>query len=453
MTQTLRVSAAVVALGLALSTSGCGHSVVLRAAESGDFVRLRAELAEVHKLGTLSRADAIRLAHAVASHEIRAAKDETSALARLSEVRACAADLDDVLAERMGVRNAAGAQAALMRLEGGELSERTARKHVDDADDRWRAVGVWTLHRSDDGPRRRTSMLDPSPLVRRSAIVASRAAEDVADLATLFETARVDPELLLRNEAVRSISAIARSQGRSGEPLASKLALDFRDLWTNADDALKEELAVAWGLSPVFEAGGRHALRSVLVERAGPGPLAAAGVVLRTRSADAELAATASAEVAGAIALGSRRDRLHAIAIAKTEGAMLDALRVASRDADIDVKVAALVRLLELTREPAERDAAKASLLELARAGASPGDVVPLGRGARARQALAAVGEIRVQAWLERDLAEGGPEQRLSAVTSLALLGRLSRGAPLLGDADPSLRTRAACAMLVASHR
>jgi hypothetical protein len=453
MKQTLRVPAAVVALGLALLTSGCGHRVALRAAESGDLVRLRGELATFQRLGTLSRSDAVRLAHAVASREIRAAKDEATALARLSDVRACASDLDDVLAERMGVRDAAGAQAALMRLEGGEVGERSARKYLEDADDRWRALGVWTLHGSDDGPGRRSSMLDPSPWVRRSAMVAARAAEDVADIAILFESARVDPELLLRNEAIRSISAIARSQGQSGEPLASKLALDFRDLWTSADDALKEELAVAWGLSPVYEAGGREVLRSVLAERVGPGPLAAAGVVLRTRAADAELAAMASAQVAGAMALGSRRDRLHAIGIAKTEGAMLDALRAASRDADVDVKVAALARRLEFARDPADRDVAKASLLELARAGGSPGDVVPLGRGARARQALAAAGEIRVQAWLERDLAEGGPEQRLSAVSSLAMLGRLARGAPLLGDADPSLRTRAACAMLVASHR
>ncbi len=453
MKQTLRVSAAALALGLALSLGGCANRAVLRAAESGDIVRLRTEIAERHRVGTLSRGDALSLAKAVASHEVLAAKDEATALARLSELRACAGDLDDVLAERMRIADGAGAMAALMRREEGELSERRARSFLNDVDDRWRALGVRTLHRADDGPARRKALLDPSPAVRRSAIVAGGLGEDAADIPVLFETARVDPELLLRNEAVRALSAILRGLGRDAQSRAARLALDLRDLWATADDALQQEIAVAWGLSPVFEAGGREALRAVLVERTGPGPLAAAGVVFRMHATDAELESIASARVAEAIALGTRRDRLHAIGLARASGAMREAIREATHDEDLDVKVAALARLVHAPIETAQREAANAALFEVARAGMEPGDVMPLSRGARARHALAAAGDLRVQAWLERELSVGGPEQRLAAASALASLGRLSRGAPLLADSDASVRTRAACAMLAASHR
>jgi hypothetical protein len=69
-----------------------------------------------------------------------------------------------------------------------------------------------------------------------------------------------------------------------------------------------------------------------------------------------------------------------------------------------------------------------------------------------ARFALASDGDRRVQAWLEQDLAAALPEDRLSAATALAALRVEGRAAPLLADAEPRVRLRAACTILVAGR-
>ncbi len=429
--------------------AACGNPA-LRAARDGDTTKLRAEIASRHGKGRLGNDEAADLARAVAEREIATAKDEAAALARIRETRSCALELDDALEKRMKRRDGAGAEAALTRLEDGRLSEGTARDWLDDADDRWRAVAVRTLHRKDDRKRRQAAIVDPSARVRRSAIRAAADAKDPADLDLLFETARVDPELLHRNEAIRAMSAIVRADGaRAGE-----LALRLRDLWTGGDDATKEEVAVAWGLAPVFENGGREALRVAIAGGKGPGAIAAAGVVLRSARKDAELVGSAGALLERVIADGSRRDRLHALALARPEGGMLEAIRKAARDDDGDVKVPALARLLE---SKADRDVAKKELYAIAPLGlknsAKPDDPRAVAHGIEARHALASAGELRVQAWIEEDLGAAETSRKTSAAAALAALGRPARAAPLLTDADPSVRTRVACTLLTAARR
>jgi hypothetical protein len=439
------------ALVCCLSLASCGSSAI-RAAERGDTAKLRAEITSKHKDGKLSNDEARDIARAVAEREITTAKDEPAALMRLHETRACAVELDDAFEERMKRKDGAGAEAALARLEAGKLSEGDARSFLKDADDRWRAVGTRTLHRDDDRKARQAAMLDPSPRVRRGAIRAAADAKDASDIDLLFETARVDPDLLLRNEAVRSISAILRGlDEKAARPRAEAHAVRLRDLWTSGDDALKEDIAVAWALTPVFEAGGREALRVAIADGKGPGSIAAAGVVARAHAKDSELAASAQGLLARTITDGSRRDRLHALATApKTKGPILEAIKKAAQDDDLDVKVPALAVLLEQPdREPARKE-----LVAIAGYGVKGGDDARmLGHAARARHALAAAGELRIQAWIEADLASADPFRKTSAASALAALGRPARAAPLLVDPDPSIRTRAACTMLMASRR
>jgi hypothetical protein len=296
-------------------------------------------------------------------------------------------------------------------------------------------------------------MLDPSPHVRRAAIRAAAAAEDPRDLDLLFETSRVDPDLLLRNEALRAMSAIVRSD--AGKARAGELALRLRDLWNVGDDAIKEDIAVAWGLAPVFQNGGREALRSAINGAKGPGAIAAAGVVMRNAPHDAEIAGSASGLLAATILDGSRRDRLHALVLTPAApGTILEAMRKVAKDEDRDVKVAALSRLL--LSKP-DRDAAKAELLTIAGYGVKgyPGpidDPRASEEAVRARYALASAGELRIQAWVEADLASPGRERKASAASALAAMGRAARAAPLLADPDPSIRTRVACTMLMASR-
>ena len=448
--RSLRTHAVIAALA-SLAMVSCGSSAY-RAAERGDSARLRVEVAGKHQRGQVSNAEAKNLALAVATHELTSAKDEASAVSRVRESRACALELDDALEERSRKHDGAGAEAALARLEDGQLSDGSARDFLSDGDDRWRAVGTRTLHREDDRKTRQQAFLDPSPRVRRSAIRAAGQAKDTADLDILFETARVDPEMLLRNEALRALSQILRGEG--GKARAAEHVTRLRDLWIAGDDAVKEDVAVAWAVSPVFENGGREALRIEIATGKGPGAIAAAGVVLRTASKDAELAGSASSLLSRIIVEGSRRDRIHAIALARTGGPEVEALRRAAKEEDRDIRVPALARLLD---SKPDRDAAVRDLVAIAgqgvKGGAASEDDRTREAAARARYALAAAGDLRIQAWIEQDLVAPEATRRLGAAQALAALGRPARAVMLLGDPDASVRTRVACTMLMASRR
>ncbi len=449
----MRLASALAALTFAssLAVVSCGNPAY-RAAERGDQAKLRSEIAGQHERGKVSNSEAASLAHAVAARELTTANDDATATSRVREARACAAELDDALEERMRKHDGAGAEAALTRLEDGKLGDGDARDYLADGDDRWRAVGTRTLHREDDRGRRQQAVLDPSPRVRRSAIRAAGQAKDAADLDLLSETVRVDPELLLRNEAIRAMSQILR--GDPSKSHAENHATRLRDLWTSGDDAIREDIAVAWALSPVFENGGREALRVEIAAARGPGAIAAAGVVLRTAAKDAELASSATALITRTIAEGSRRDRLHAIASARTSGPELEALRKAAKEEERDIRVPALARLLESKPDHA---AAVHDLEAIAgqgvKAGSASQDGPTLEAASRARLALAYAGDLRIQAWIEQDLAAPDPQRRLGAASALAALGRPARAVMLLADPDASVRTRAACTMLVAARR
>jgi hypothetical protein len=176
--------------------------------------------------------------------------------------------------------------------------------------------------------------------------------------------------------------------------------------------------------------------------------LAAAGAVLRSpHIKDPEVAGSARALLARTIESSSRRNRLHAIAvtpIAKQDitSPLFLAMRKAATDEDMDVRLSALARLVERT------DRAEAVKALEAFAGQKDKPLL----ASRARHALASAGDIHIQAWIEEDLGSDDARVRLSAVDALAALGRAARGAPLLADKDPSVRTRAACALLLSSR-
>lgn len=419
---------------LVAGAGGCASSPALRAAEGGDFATLQREVAAKEKLGRLSNGEAADLARAVAEWEITKAPAGEQ-LSRVREARACARELDGALARRMRTRDAAGAEAALARAESRELSAADARVHAADADDGWRAVGARGLVREEDDAARRKAYLDPAPAVRRAAMHAALEAKDPRDVDPLAEAARVDPEPIVRTDAVRTLAAIG------GAAAGAKL----RDLWTSADEPLREDIASAWASPAMWSAGGRDELRILLAQGRGPGAIEAAGAVLRGNDRDAELDALATALLGRTIARGSHRDRLHAIVAApRAYGPLLDAVREAAKDPDFMLAVAALARLVD---SPSDRDASIRALEAVAadrdRAAAS----------ARAKLALATAGDLRVQAWIEADLAAADPAARLGAATALGALGRGGRAAPLLADPDPSVRTRAACTILRAAGR
>jgi len=416
-----------------LSVMACASSQAMRAAEGGDSVSLGRAVAEREKRGDLSNGEAASLAKAVADRDLRAAKPP-DALALVRDVRTCARELDSALKERMAFHDEAGAEAALARIESGELDLDDVRDWATDADPAWRAVGVRALFRSEDRDARLRAMLDPDPRVRRQAMRAARDDQDPNDTTALLEAARVDPEPIVRTEAVRALVSLT--------PLpAGELADAFRDLWTKADDGLREDIAIAWASPQVWNAGGSEALYVLVASGHGAGVVEGAAAVLRNENTGGEVVIEAIAQLERAIQQGARERRLQAIAESPLERPeLLAAIKKASEDGDLQVRVAATARLAE-GKQPGAMEA----LVALA----SPASPV----AGRARFALASMGDRRTQAWVEQDLAAADAGDRLQAVTTLAAMGVAARGAPVLADGDASVRVRAACTMLIAARR
>jgi hypothetical protein len=434
----LLVSAAVL-----MSLTACPRGAALTAADKGDLAVLAGWIAAGEGAARLRMAEVAELARATASREVSVASGD-AAVQRVREVRACAPELRGALSARVRKNDTAGAEAALALLDAGLLDAGDARGFAASPGDLWHAVRVRGLTRSGDAEARRLALLDPSPAVRRSALRAMEAALGVPDLAPVFEVARVDPDPMVRTDAVRLMARFGRVSDDAGKTAEDVTRL-LRDLYPTADDALREDIGAAWAAPEQFVHGGREALRALLASEAGPGAISAAGAVLREpRVVDAEIEAAARSTLGRAIASGSRRDRLHAIAVASS--ALVLALEKAALEEDLDVKITALGRLAFATAPSSSRAKAIAGL----EAVASRTDDPPL--ASRARLFLAQAGDMRVQAWVEGDLGSKDAWVRISAVGALIALGRATRAAPVLADADASVRTRGACALLLASR-
>ncbi len=433
------LSASMKRLAILLLLPACASSPAMRAADSGDRVALGGAVAEREKVGTLLNPEAASLATAVASRDLRAAKG-ADAVALVEDVRPCARELREPLEDRMSQHDEAGATAALALLDAQQLSADDARELATDPRPEWRAVGARALTRSEDRPLRLRLLLDPDPRVRRQAVRAARDDQDPNDLGVLAEAARVDPEPIVRTEAVRAMVEL--------EPLPSgELADALRDLWPRADEGLREDIAIAWASPRVWDHGGSEALLTLVASGHGPGVVEGAQAILRNENMGGEVVIEAIAQIERAILQGSRERRQQAIAGAPLERPeLLAAVRKASEDSDPQVKVAAFARLAE-----GKVPGAIESLEGLA--APSPAPDRPTVVAQRARFALASLGDRRVQAWVEQDLQASDAADRLSAATTLAAMGVAARAAPLLADADPGVRVKAACTILVGARR
>ena len=424
-----RTSAAFVVL--LLLTAGCASTPGLDAAERGDFAELKSDIAPRYGSGKLTNDDAAKLARAVATHEVANAKGDDGR-ARVRELAACAHELDDAFSDRMKTKDDAGAEAALARIDAGNLDPDDVRDAISDRSDAWRAVGVRSLVEEDDVKARQKAFVDPSPVVRRAAFRAAAEAKDPRDVNALAEAARLDPDGLARTDAVRAMGATG------GKHVVDLL----RDVWTHGDAPLRDDIALAYSADASWQAGGREELRLLIAAEKGADVLAAAAAVAREHPDDAEMRASSLALLARAIDRGTQKERLEALAITPLAPELLDSILKASRDdGDAHVRVSALGRL---TENPSTRDGAMHSL----EAFAAQHDE----NASRAKLILAEQGDVRIQAWIEGDLRSPQARDRISAATSLAALGRSARGALLLADPDPEVRTRVSCTLLAAAR-
>jgi hypothetical protein len=424
---------------LVLCLVSCGGSEAVSAARRGDVAAVAKAIEPDYRAGRLGNDEAARIARAVAENAIESAKGD-EAQTRVRELRTCARSLTSAMGDRMKTHDAAGAEAAMALLEIDELSDGAAREYLQDTSDDWRAVGARGLVRERDFEARGKALVDPSGKVRRAAMRASGQARDVKDVAMLLEAARVDPDMLARSEAVRAIARI--------DPPSGDTAQRLHDLWQNADDALREDIAHAYVEPNIAASGGSEELRVLLAAKHGPGVISAAAYVIMRAGPegtkfDDETRKSAVAILVRTIDEAPRRERLLAIAMAPLSNADVRAAvkRAADETNDLESRESALSKLLEV---PSEHDAAKRALMAFA----SPKTDEHLAR--RARLALAADGELAVQGWIEADLKSPDPATRLLAVSALASLHRVARAAPILADPDAHVRTSAACTVLAA---
>jgi HEAT repeat protein len=426
----------------------CASSSLVVSARSGDRAALASQLAAADSAGHLTLGQAADVARAVVAHELKTAATPDLAIARIHDVHACAYEVDDALEERMDRADVAAGEAALLREETGTFYAVDDRERSPLADDRWRAVAVWRKVGQDDGKARQDALNDGSPLVRRAALRAIASADDPGDFAAVLEAARKDPDLLLRATAVRTLA-------RLSSPPAD-VVTRLKDLWTDADDGLRADLAAALSAPSILPLGGAAELSHLLDVSRDNDAVTVAGVLVGAVKVDPSLQARAMDRLVAALKNDGRRAKVHALVelpLGRAPKSALDAVREAAKSDDSEVRLAALGKLSDRRGvvPEADRTAAVADLERLAYPGDGGGAGSSL--GSRARFLLAEAGDARVQAWLEQDLRSSRPDERLAAAEGLAALHRASRAAPLLADEDVEVRMHAACIVLLAKKR
>ncbi len=396
----------------------------VKTAYYGDLPTLKGEIGAAAASGKITESAVVDLAEAVARREVRSARGD-DALSRVQGARSCVNAVERELRERADAADDAGALAMLVLADAGKMGrDSLVQKYEGSSSGALRAVAA----RGTGSPRyaslRRRFYVDPDERVRREALRAAADAADPSELDAVVEAARLDPDPFCRTLATRAT-------GRIG---GVRAALALTDLWANADDTVRIAIVDAWAMPSVLANGGRASLVELAESLDSMASIAAAGALLR---AGGDTVAVGRAVLARAIREGTSEERVAAIALAPVGDAdVVTALDVAAGADDPDVRIAALVRSLDV---PARRAAALGKLQTTAR-----------GKDAAARQArlaLAAAQDASVAPLLEQDLAQGGPAFRERAAIALFRLGKPGKMAPSLADPDPSVRMAIACSL------
>jgi hypothetical protein len=410
---------------LALLGAACGAGGgAVHAALHDDLTTLRRSIGEEQRAGKLDRARVRRIAEAVASREVYAGAGP-AASSRVRSLRGCAAPLYSALSARAERNDEAGAEATLILLAAGRAQPNELVRRYDSADSgAWRAVAARASTAPERFTARRRYFVDPDERVRRAALEAAIEAPASLDLEVLAESARLDPDPMSQSLAVRALGAL-------GGTRALRL---LGDAWERAAEDLRLSIVEAYGARRSFDAGGREQLLRIAESGRGLPAVAAAGVLLRV---DSKASGTATTLLARAITEGASDEQRLAIATAPLSGPIVEALNEASTDADPEVRIAALERLLAV---PAQRTRALAALRDQAK----PSAAAP----AAARDALARAGDASVSPALKKELVSADLRRRERAGSALLLLEDYASAASLLGDGEANVRVSIACKIL-----
>lgn len=412
-------------VAMALGSMACSSSAAVKAAERGDYTALRQILADDMKNGRLDGGEARAVAEAVVQREVSSSKG-ADGVARVRELRPCAAQTEEILEDRVKQRDEAAPVAAMLLLDDHLVSADKWSEQADSPDPGWRAVGARSLVDVSHGARRRELISDLFVDVRRAAIRASYDASDSADQGTLLEVVRVDPDQEARVLAARGVGAIGGEGGVRA----------LKDRWFDNNESVRLAIVRAWGDPSSYGAGGNDQLFWVAESDKGAASLVAATRLLRQPPGhDAYIGRAAMLR---ALSEGPASVRQMAINLADLQDeAQRQEIVKASESEEGPVRVAALVRLTEV---PEQRARALEALGTIA---ATEGPQ----RNA-ARSGLARARDRRVVQLLTEDTRAAEPGVRAWAAAELASMKEFPPAAQPLADEDPSVRTRVACSIL-----
>ncbi len=415
-------------VALALATQACGGSNLVNTARSGDLQTLRAQIIDGQNHGTLDEAEVVAVARAVAGREVRSANQER-AVDRIHQVRACAGSLRNVLEDRAGTADDAGAEAQLALIDAGfDRRPSFVSKYSRAESGAWRAVGARLTNGLAHAGLRQQLMSDGDERVRRAAIAASRDASDARDIESLLESTRVDPDPLSRSLAARAAGNLG------GEVVVQGL----KDVWATADESTRVTIVEAWAMPAAFRSGGEAQLLTVVETGEAMPAVSAAGALVRARGETAQSGAALLSRVASQGPTAERSLALQWLPLADADA--LKIVQKSAKDPDPKVQAGALGRLLET----AHRKDAKRQLLKLAEGKSDA--AFP------ARLILARAGVQEVAVLLKADLKAKASYVREQAAVALAELKQYASAATALADENPSVRTRVACSILLASR-
>ncbi len=412
------------ALLLCAGGFGCASSVQ-QAALEGDLPTLQEQIANDQAKHRLGRSRVERLAWSVAGRELLSTTGEL-AVRRVAQMRPCAGQLGRVLRDRAERLDDAGAEAALVLLETGQLRpERLVARYQDATSGAWRAVAARATVAPEHHRLRRALIEDPDERVRRGALGAALYQPSPDDLDALLEAARVDPDPQSRQLALRAVGQLG------GE----RAVLALSDRWTRADEPERLAIVDAWTSSAAYDAGGQDRLVWVVETTRGIPQLAAATALAHQEGSPRELGTVV---LTRALREGSTQERRTAIRDVRLDDPdARQAVEAAAGDEDRQVRVLALARLLETAPQKGDyRDA----LRQLA----AGQDHVAF----QARAALAAAQDETIQQALVTELTAPRSFRRLLAAEGLLALGDYERVATALGDDDPRVRAQVACTVL-----
>jgi HEAT repeat protein len=410
--------------------AACAPKPPVRTALQGDLPALKRDIARAQQTQKLDHDTVVSLAQALGERELMSAQGPDGAT-RVRALRACARPLRSTMERRAESNDDVAAELTLILLDMHDADRASLlRRYEAVPSGAWRAVAARSAVRPVESEQRKRFFTDPDERVRRAAFSASYDAHDSSELEALLEAARLDPDPESQSLATRAAGAIG------GE----RAVLALKDLWAQAEDALRIAIVDAWSERASLGAGGSRELAAAAEANSGLASVSAAYALARLGGAES---VPANAELRRYILDGTDDEKRLALSVAPLNPENEAALVEATKKATPDLRAVALARLSSV---PAERNLAIIALRNLANE--KPASDTELRARDAAVSALADAGDTSVRATLIKGLSDKDRQTRARAARGLTSLGDYSNAATALADDDASLRSDVACAIL-----